>query len=212
MSVFATILWAAQGLVDPLRGYLEAAMGGDERAMRRLVDRLEPVIRATVWHVIRRHAWRRIGPNDVDSLTQDIWERLLADDGKRLRAYDPNRARTLEGYVAMIARTEATHIVKREQTQSRGRGELQASIDDGCTVAADTDPEAEAIGSEVIERVHQRLDERLPEFGRLVFALLYEDDRSPAEAAAVLGVKVQVIYNWQHKIRRIVREAVGEDG
>ncbi|MCB9542461.1 MAG: sigma-70 family RNA polymerase sigma factor [Myxococcales bacterium] len=187
-------------------------MSGDERAMRRLVERLDPVIRATVRHVIRRHAGWRIGPNDVESLTQEIWLRLVVDDGKRLRAYDPNRARTLEGYVAMIARTEATHIVRREQTLSRGRGELQASIDDGCTVAAETDPEAEAIGSEVIERIRRRLGERLPEIGRVVFALLHEDGRSAAEAAAILDVKVQVIYNWQHKIRMIVCDAVREDG
>lgn len=211
MSVFATILWAAQGLVDPLRGYLEAAMGGDERAMRRLVDRLEPVIRAAVRHVIRVNTSRRIGPEDVDSLSQEIWLRLVANDCKRLRDFDPTRSRTLGGYVAMIAKRDAIHIVKREHTLRRGQGELQESFDDGCHGAVDADPEAETIGAEFAERLRRRLGE-LPARGRLVFALLHEDGRSPAEAAAILEVNVQVIYNWQHKIRTIVREAVGEDG
>lgn len=208
MSLLATLLLTAQGIFDPIADLVAPALAGDRKATARLVARLLPVIRATVRKVIRKHEHRRIGPYDGDDLTQEIWLLLLRDDGKRLRAYDRNRAASLEGYVAMIARTEATHLVRREQTGGRGHGELQDSLDDAQHVRGGTDPEAEAISAELADRLRRRLSAELPARGQLVFALLYTDRLTPAEAAAVMKVNVQVVYNWQHKIRGIIREEV----
>ena len=51
----------------------------------------------------------------------------------------------------------------------------------------------------------QHLEEQLSARGRVVLSLVYTDGLSVDEAAARMGVKKQVVYNWQHKIRGLTR-------
>lgn len=203
-----TLTWLliAAHLQAPAADLVGPALAGDRRAVARLVERLMPVIRATVRVALRKAAHRRLGPYDGDDLAQEIWLLLIRDDGKRLRAYDPTRARTLEGYVAMIARTEATHLLKREQAARRGGGAAHDDIDDARGVSGGIDPEQATLGAELATRLRALLRDALPERGRLVFAHIYVDGRTPAEAARLMQVNTQVVYNWQHKIRGIIRD------
>lgn len=189
---------------------IEPALAGDRRAAARLVKRLMPVIRSTAWQVLRRNGHRRTGPHDADDLAQAIWLLLIKDDGRRLRAYDPARARTLEGYVAMVTRTESAHILARERAARRGGDAEHTDIDDARGLAGGDHPEASAIGAELAERLRGVLRDGLSERGQLVFAHVYVDGRTPAEAAALMQVNTQVVYNWQHKIRGLIRAALGE--
>ncbi len=182
------------------------ALAGDQRAFERLFSGLEPVIRASVRRKLRDwHPAKTLGPYDNDDLAQEIWLILLKDDGKRLRAYDPNRGASLKSYVGIVAKTETGQLLRRQQAHKRGGGVQHHDLDEARGLTGGTDPEAWMIGRDLAERVRQQLLASLAPKGQLVYAHVYEDALSPAEAARLMNVTTQVVYNWQHKIRSIVR-------
>ncbi|MCA9541971.1 MAG: sigma-70 family RNA polymerase sigma factor [Myxococcales bacterium] len=186
------------------------ALAGNRRAIARLVSALMPVIRATVRQALRRMSHRRLGPYDGDDLSQEIWLLLIADEGRRLRAFDPTRSQSLEGYVAMVARTESTHLLRREQAARRGGAEQHTDLNHARAATEGGDPEARLIDRDLVARLRAHLHAELPDKGRLVFAHLYVDGRSPADTAALMRVNTQVVYNWQHKIRALLRARMAE--
>ena len=48
--------------------------------------------------------------------------------------------------------------------------------------------------------------------GQAIYRLVYTDARAPEEVATLLGCNVQVVYNWQHKIRALARVFLAEGG
>lgn len=189
---------------DDDESLLERALGGDARAMGQLVERLTPVIRATVRCRLRRRGRDRVGPHDGDDLEQEVWAHLFADGARVLRNFDPGRA-NLEAYVTVVARSKVRGERQKAESQRRGGDARMGNIDDMHGVSGGANPEGEAMGHELLQRLREVLFEALPERGRLVFAYLYVDGKKPDEAAALMHVNTQVIYNWQHKIRKLIR-------
>ena len=142
----------------------------------------------------------------MDDLTPEIYLSLLEQDGKLLRAYDHSRGKSLEGYVGMVCRRELWRRNRAHLAERRGGGVDAAPIEDAQHEAAATpSPEQAAIGRDLLDGLSAHLIAELPERGQLVLKLVYEDHLGPAEAAKVMGVKTQVVYNWQHKIRGLSR-------
>ncbi len=180
------------------------ALGRDRASVRVLVRRLLPVIRAVVGHGLRRRGGRV--QSDLEDYTQDIWLALLADDGRRLRAYDPARGASFEGYVGVVAERELADRLRRETAKRRGGDHTAVDSEALGRVPGDVaDPEAATSARRQAEALRAHIDRALPERGRLVFRYLYVDGRGVAEVAAALGVKTQVVYNWQHRIRNEAR-------
>ncbi len=189
---------------------LDAALSGDRRAIDGLVERLMPVVRAICRRVIERRSGRRAGPYDGDDLVQEVWLILMRDDAERLRQWDPERGASLESYVAMVARSEAGKVLRLEQAARRGGGAEIRALDDARGVAGGHDPEAVALGRSLQADLDAHLADNLAPKGRLILRLLYSDGLSPAEAARSVGCTTQVIYNWQHKIRRLIKARLAE--
>lgn len=170
------------------------------RALRGLVERLMPVVRARVR--------RRLGgwsPAVREDAVQEVWVALLADDGKALRGFDPSHGGTLEGYVGLLAERHVIDWVRRQQAAKRGGG---ASFTDDRALdrrPAATDPEGDVVAADLAAALGAHLRAALPEIGQLVFRLMYTDRLTPNAAAEALGVNRQVVYNWQHRIRGEVR-------
>ncbi len=187
------------------------ALGGHRGAMRMLVRRLVPVIRSRVSGYLTRRGGR-LGARDIDDMTQDIWLKLLEDDGRLLRAYDAERGKSLEGYVGLTCRRELWRRARALGAERRGGGQADAPLEAAASAANEgPDPEAVAVGRDLLDGLHGHLHAALSERGRLVFALVYEDQMGPAEAAEAMGVKTQVVYNWMHKIRGLTRDYLGDD-
>lgn len=189
---------------DDVPTMIRQALAGDRRAARRLAERCAPVIRVRVLRMTRG----RTGPGglDTDDLVHEVWCRLLTDDGRRLRSYDPARGKTFEGYISMIAgqlvATVAEHHAAAKRRAPGGHGELEEARH---VAAAAADPEANVAGRQAKDALWQHLEAQLSARGRVVLALVYTDGLSVDEAAARMGVKKQVVYNWQHKIRGLTR-------
>src|SRR5688500_15721273 len=103
LSLLATLLGFGRRatVASDDRDLVARALTGDEAAERSLVKRVAPAIRARVLCVTRG----RPGPGgtEVEDLIHEVWCRLLENNGRRLRAWDPARGKTLEGYVSLIA-------------------------------------------------------------------------------------------------------------
>jgi len=185
---------------------IRKALGGRKGALRILVRRLLPVIRARARDYLNRRGGS-LGPHEVDDLMQDVWLALVADDGRLLRAYDASRGKTLEGYVGLIARREFWKRAQQQQAEKRGGGQADVALEDPAVVEGRaTDPELRACTAELVEHLEVHLLSVLPERGQLVMRCLYTDGMEPKETSTALGVSVQVVYNWQHRIRKAVRE------
>ena len=181
------------------------ALAGQAEAARALVARLGPVIRA---RVLRMTGGRPApGGEDLDDLVAEVWSRLWEHGGQRLRAFDPARGKTLEGYVSLVAgqlvQSRARAALAEKRGGGRAREPLEAAMDKG---SAHPHPEEAALEAEDLSGLWAHLEAGLSARGRLVLRLVYVDALTVPEVAAALGVNAQVIYNWQHRIRSLAAE------
>ncbi len=176
------------------------ALSGGRRAMRTLVGRLVPVLRA---RVVRRLG---AGHTEVEDVVQEVWLSLLADNERCLRSYDPTRGTTLEGYVGRVAERRAISWLRRQTAQRRG-GEMRSV---GCepldrAVSGINDPAEMLAAQQLAGALGAHLVASLPSVGREILRLVYTDGCPPTSAARELSVSLQVVYNWQHRIRVLSR-------
>ncbi|MFN3202401.1 MAG: RNA polymerase sigma factor [Bradymonadia bacterium] len=191
---------------------IKKALGGHSGALRMLARRILPVIKARALAYTRRRGGD-LGVHDADDLVQEIWLTLLSDDGRLLKTYDATRGKSLEGYVGLICRRELWRRARAHGAIRRG-GEAQIAPLEAAAEAPTSapDPEAIVMGQNLLDGLSSYLSEQLPERGRLVLSAIYEDHLEPAKAAQMMGVKVQVVYNWQHKIRGLIKAYCAEAG
>jgi len=200
--IFNLLRWRPREALPSSPAELVArAFAGDSRAQAALVDRLLPVARARV-----RRRLRASGLDlDPEDLSQEVWLSLCRDGGAELRAWRDGQGATFEGYVGMLAERTAVDALRREGAAKRGR---RADVQDAAELPIPDPapgPEAGASQRQLAARLLRHLEAELSETGRLVLACLYVDGRDVAETARTLGVTVQVVYNWQHKIRLAAR-------
>src|SRR6267142_3656158 len=79
------------------RALIRRALDGDPSAAKILVRRLMPVVHARVGWFLWKGA-KRPSARDHEDLTQEIWLALMKNDGHRLRAFDPEKGASLEGF------------------------------------------------------------------------------------------------------------------
>jgi len=209
-SVLAALLVVLRGGGAPadsdFHALVRRAVRGNPQAVRLLVRQLVPVVLARVRRFLGCRAGHRLGTFDAEDLAQEIWCKLLEDGARLLLAWDPARSATPEGYVGMLAQRELFNRLQAETALKRGGGERPLPLDDAAPQAAPApDPEADAAARELLAELSLHLVAALPERGLDVLRLLYEEGHEPAEAAAALGVSLQVVYNWQHRIRQEAR-------
>jgi RNA polymerase sigma factor (sigma-70 family) len=189
---------------------VKRAAGGNTAAMKILVRRLMPVIQAHARRGLMRSWGRKLGPHEGQDFVQEIWLALIKDGGRQLLAYDPERGASLEGYVGMIAEREIGNRLQHERAEKRG-GRLKAvGEEEAAEVPAELpDPTDRLTARELASRLGAHVSTTLPERGQLVFRYAFTDGYSVEETAQILGVTVQVVYNWQHKIRQTARAFLG---
>jgi RNA polymerase sigma-70 factor (ECF subfamily) len=188
---------------------IDRALAGERKAFDALAQKLLPPMRATIRFLLGRRRGR-LGPYDGDDLVQEIWLLLWRDDGRRLKAYDPSRGASLETYVSLVTRTAATNLLAREQAERRGKGKVHTDIADAHALSGTDDPEEHVLTADLRRRLWAHLQDALGPRGLLVLKFVYEDGLSVAETARAMGAKPQVVYNWQHKIRGLIRDFMAE--
>src|SRR5689334_24844964 len=85
---------------------IEAALSGDEGALRGLLRELTPVIQARVARALlrRRGLARGEDPRQrLADIAQDVYLELFRDRAKLLRSWDPARGLSLTNFVGLVA-------------------------------------------------------------------------------------------------------------
>jgi RNA polymerase sigma-70 factor (ECF subfamily) len=158
---------------------LKACANGDKRAWDAFVDRYAGVIVAAV----RRAAGTPSAPEDVDDAVQDVFVRLVKDDFRLLRSFDPARA-SLPTWLTIVARSVTRDRLRRRHAPAM-------SLDGHADVAAPPPRHGEAPDLPALDVLTARQ--------RLVLHLLYERDLEVADVARLLGVDAQTIRSTRHK-------------
>jgi RNA polymerase sigma-70 factor (ECF subfamily) len=197
---------------------LGACLRGDARAWAAFVDRYARVIYAAV-----RRALRPAGPAalaQADDVAQDVFVRLVADDFRLLRTFDPSRA-SLATWLTVIARRTALDHLRRRAPAAVRLGDAQTGPSAGrATSAGAGSGRAEALGAgttpdpaaaaERADEVAAIPTEVLTPRQRLVLVMCFEREMSVEAVARVLGIAPQTVRSTRHKALERLRQTLGQ--
>jgi len=172
---------------------IRAALGGDEAAYARIVERHQAAVAKRMWRFTRNR-------QELEELVQDVfvqaWMSLKGFRGEAPFAHWLSRIATRVGYrfwKNRSRRTEALPLQDWDAIEAAPDGELEAR--------------------ESAELLHRML-EQLPPRDRLVLTLMYVEELSVAEAAEHAGwsksmVKVQA-FRARKKLRALLEQTGSE--
>jgi RNA polymerase sigma factor (sigma-70 family) len=183
---------------DRLESLLPGCLAGDPGAWADFTASSARLVRAAVGKVVGRG----MPGLDPDDLVQDVYIRLVRDDLALLRRFDPGRAR-LSTWITLVARSVAIDAARRRRLPTTALGDAAAAVT-APEPAAPADPDRMRLGPDVPMHL-------LSERQRLVVRLLFEDDRSVPETAAILGVDEQTVRSTKHKALTKLRTHYGAD-
>ena len=198
---------------------LDRALGGDRGALSDLLDRLTPVVQACVARaLLSRAAGRgRDVRQEVEDMVQEVFVRLLVDDAKALRAWDPERGLSLKNFVALLAGRHVASIMRarRRNPWSEQPVEdpaLHALAQDRCDGGQDV--EQQVLTHEMLEYLLLRLEEELSPLGYQLFELLFVKEREVTEVCQALNMTPNAVYAWRSRLiklsQRLKEEVTGQ--
>jgi RNA polymerase sigma-70 factor (ECF subfamily) len=173
---------------------LERCLAGDAAAWTQWVAETAPVIRRAVVHTLARHTGRA-DDRDADELTQDVYLRLVRDDCRLLRSFDPRRAR-LATWLTVVARSTAVDALRRRRLRLVP---LDEPVRD-----RPAPPEARPEGPVVPPGL-------LTPRQALVLRLLFDEDWEVSDVARLLAVDEQTVRSTKHKALSALRRHFGVD-
>ena len=186
---------AARVLQD--QALLQDCLEGDQAAWRAFVTRLTPIVRFAVCSTLSRHNGMMYV--STDDVVQEVYLRLMKQDCRLLRQFDPARA-TLPTWAALVARS-----VTLDHLRSRRRaGPFLGKPTPEVVEAAQTrDLEA----SDMLDYVKDRLS--ADEWDTL--NLLMVEGLAPEAVGKRLGLSTKTVYNRKlrifKKLRQLIRDA-----
>jgi DNA-directed RNA polymerase specialized sigma24 family protein len=190
-------------------GVVQAALRGDRQATEQLVAHLAPTIQVRVGTALLRRRGRARGRNlrqEVEDLSQEVFAALFEDEGRVLRRWDPMRGLSLKSFVGLVAEREAGMIL-RTGKRSPFREDPTAAEELDSQLPSSTMAVGAAVeSSELLTVVLDELREHLSPQGLFIFQLLFIEERSVEDAAALAGLSADAIYAWRSRISRLARD------
>ena len=153
--------------------------GGDDTALRQLFDRNAP------WLAARLR--RALPPQDVEDVLQETFLAVW----KNAKTYQPRG--TPAAWLWVIARNQAALLLRK-------RGPVTAQLEEAAHAGLDP-AEAAMVRADIAAAIQGPDGD--------VLRLIYVEDRSVAEVAALLGVPAGTVKSRAHRARRLLRSALG---
>lgn len=196
--------------------YTHIAEGADENALWKVfLDRFQK----PCFRVIRRTLLRRMGPNSVDELADEMFQSffmaLLKNDRRLLTRYRGEGGCTPRTYLCYLAGYHVlTELRSRKNIpelywnafESTDDGERQDRWEDKGPGIEDVVASREALG------VTMEALETLSEIDRRIFRLLYVDNLSIKEIAQVTGDSLTTLRVQHHRLRKRLKQFMEERG
>lgn len=176
-----------------------ALVAGEEKAWGRFIARFTRVVASAIRGVPGVGTAGRGEPGD---LVQDVFVKLLADDRRLLKTYDPARAAPAT-WLTLVSRSIARDRLRAKQLPGVPIEDVPESA---FAVEPDLPPEKLTIPSGLLSPRQE-----------LILSLLYDQDMDVAEAAAFLQVEAQTVRSMHHKALTKLRthfaaaDAVGDE-
>ncbi len=162
---------------------LDACIRGDKHAWDAFVERWAGVIHAAVQRAF--HGGRGAAARaEIEDTVQDVFLRLIKDEYRLLRSYDAGRA-SLATWLTLVARSTAIDRLRRKRIPT-----FPMEPDDAPAAPGGRDEARDA------PEIPLHL---LSGRQRLVLRLLFDEQRTVAEAAVLIGVDQQTIRSTKHK-------------
>jgi DNA-directed RNA polymerase specialized sigma24 family protein len=165
---------------------LAALLAGERGAWDAFVPKAAAVMRAPIRRVLAA------SPDDIGDVLQDCFLRLVRDDYRLLRRFDPGRA-TLSTWLGVIATSAAIDHLRRK---SPAADPLEDHAD---SLAAPDAPPG-------LDPALPLPPELLTPRQALILKLIYEDDRDVEEVAGILGIGAPSVRSLRHKAILRLRE------
>lgn len=180
---------------------LRACIKGDHRAWAAFVARWSGVIHAAVRHVAGKgeHSQYDAHGVEIEDIFQEVFVRLVKDDFRLLRTFDPGRA-TLSTWLTIVARSTAIDCLRRRRLNTVSLEPSQVGA--GPQTDADS-PAADSPGGSGVP-MHLLTDRQ-----RLVLQMLFDDGLTVEQVARRMGVDDQTIRSTKHKALTRLREHYG---
>ena len=173
------------------------ALARDGGAWRELLRRYGRLILACIARTGRRYGAFLAEP-DVEDIYADVCLRLLADDMRRLRTFDPRRAK-LSTWIGMISiQSTADHL---RVVARRPADRMSAALEEHPDMRPG--PAETLLARERWDQIEARLG-TLTARDRRFFILHFALGLDPESVAATLGISVKTVYTRTHRIRRLL--------
>jgi RNA polymerase sigma-70 factor (ECF subfamily) len=182
-----------------------AALAGDSRGRRAIVERLLPTIRARVTCALLRYKSGALAQSVIDDLTQQVFLLLFDDGGRRLRAWEPDRGLSLTSFVGLLADREVAGTLRR----GRRNPWTESPTDDAelsLRVGAEEGHEAQVASRQMLDAVLDRALVTLDERGLVLFQRLLVDEAPADVVATEMKTTVSALYMWRSRFTKMVRE------
>jgi DNA-directed RNA polymerase specialized sigma24 family protein len=182
----------------------DAALAGDEAAVKRLVALLTPVVQMRVGAVLLRMKAKKGSDHreDVKDLTQDVFLHLFEDGGRILQRWEPGRGASLSTFVALIAHRRAISALRGRNAMNTDEG---ADVD--TDVATDeSPPELRAATRQELQMLLSRLQGRLSPLGLELFYRLLVHDEPIGALSADTGLTANALYIWRTRLTKLVHK------
>jgi RNA polymerase sigma-70 factor (ECF subfamily) len=182
-----------------------AALAGDPRGRRAIVERLLPTIRARVTCALLRYKSGGLAESVIDDLTQQVFLSLFEDGGRRLRAWEPDRGLALTSFVGLLAEREVVGTLRR----GRRNPFTESPTDDAeltLRVGSEEGHEAQVASRQMLDAVLDKALVTLDERGLVLFQRLLVDEAPADVVAAEMKTTVSALYMWRSRFTKLVRE------
>jgi RNA polymerase sigma factor (sigma-70 family) len=175
---------------------IPSLLSNDERAWRTFHERYGHRLQGAISKVTRRFP-QLTGTDHVEEIYGTLCLRLLSDDKRRLRSFDPDRGTPLGSWLCALARNSAHDFLRsrRRQPWLSRLGDDITEVEPSCEA-----PDAFTLCStreqiRVLEQLMESLSARDQQFMHVYLQGLDAD-----EIARELGINVSTVYSKKHKI------------
>jgi DNA-directed RNA polymerase specialized sigma24 family protein len=193
----------------PLESLLAPALAGDPAAVRAVVTALSPVIQArAVRALVRKGKSRdRDARQEVADLTQDVLLLLFREDGRVLRAWQPERGLSLLNYVGLVAEREVGHIAKSGRRSPWTLDPAEDAVLDAVP-SSDKSPESDLGRRDLFGRLHARLAAELNPRAMELYRLLVIEEVPIPEVCDRTQLSADAVYAWRSRLLKRARQVM----
>jgi RNA polymerase sigma-70 factor (ECF subfamily) len=171
---------------------LTRLFSGDSGNWAEFVEHYAGIVYAAVRKALERHTGR-VHAADLQDASNEVFLRLIKDDYRLLRTFNPDRA-SLSTWLTVVARSTAIDYLRKSRRHETGR----EGLIDIMEAPASSRPIADSLPADLLTSRQ-----------RLIMELLYDQGLTPGEVAHMLDIEVQTVRGTRHKILNKLREHMG---